>query len=150
MTSRQRPRNQSNKPAVPADQVQRDLERFAAALKASEKADEAARHRVREQQAAEAALSDARRALEQAVEGVRSAKASRRGVAEADAVWKATKARVIELETGVAPSWAPPAPVADDASVDEIDADQSTVEEVTADQAADGSADSAADDTTGE
>lgn len=107
------------------EQVQRDLERFAAALKDSEKADKAAKEKERKarderDQAVAAATAkanettDAKRELERAVEGVRRAKASGRGRAEADAAWKVAKARVIELETGTAPSWAPkPEPVAE-------------------------------------
>ena len=127
MSSRQRPRQQSNKPSVPADQVQRDLERFAAALKASEKADKVAREREREQREADAALTEARRALERAVEGVRAAKRNGRGVAEADATWRAAKARVIELETGEAPTWAPK-PVVEEAPAvdDQVEADAAT------------------------
>lgn len=106
------------------EQVQRDLERFAAALKDSEKADKAAKekeHKARDERdqavatanAKAAETTDAKRELERAVEAVRRAKASGRGRAEADAAWKVAKARVIELETGTAPSWAPkpePAP----------------------------------------
>jgi multidrug resistance efflux pump len=104
-------------------QVQRDLELFAAALKESEKADKAAKEKertAREERertvaaanAKERNLADAKRELDRAVEGVRRAKASGRGRAEADAAWKVAKARVIELETGTAPSWAPkPEPV---------------------------------------
>ena len=33
-----------------------------------------------------------------------------KGRAEADDAWKVAKARVIELETGVAPAWAPKPP----------------------------------------
>jgi len=103
--------------------VERDLERFAAALKDSEKADKAAREREQQarddaatkvEQAAEHArsLTAARRELERAVEAVRQAKQHGRGRAEADAAWKVAKATVIELETGTAPSWAPKPPPA--------------------------------------
>jgi hypothetical protein len=102
------------------------VERFAAALKESERADEAARERDRatkaeavrkgdEATAHASALANSRRDLERAVEAVRSAKQSGRGRAEADAAWKVAKARVIEMETGVAPSWAPKAPPEPDA-----------------------------------
>jgi hypothetical protein len=84
------------------EQVQRDLERFAAALKDSEKADKAAKEKERKarderDQAVAAATAkanettDAKRELERAVEGVRRAKASGRGRAEADAAWKVAK-----------------------------------------------------------
>lgn len=94
--------------------MQRDLERFAAALKESEQAERTARERERSQRAADAALADARRELERAVEGVRTAKRAGRGAAEADAVWRVAKARVIELETGAAPTWAPKVVAPDD------------------------------------
>lgn len=104
-----------------AARVQSDVERFAAALKESERADAAARERARQAKAeatraadakaAQAAsLATARRDLERAVEAVRAAKQSGRGRAEADAAWKVAKARVIELETGTAPTWAPKPP----------------------------------------
>lgn len=104
-----------------AARVQSDVERFAAALKESERADAAARDRARQAKAeatraadAKAAhatsLATARRDLERAVEAVRAAKQSGRGRAEADAAWKVAKARVIELETGTAPTWAPKPP----------------------------------------
>ncbi len=104
-----------------AARVQSDVERFAAALKESERADAAARERARQAKAeatraadAKAAhatsLATARRDLERAVEAVRSAKQSGRGRAEADAAWKVAKARVIEMETGTAPTWAPKPP----------------------------------------
>jgi hypothetical protein len=134
MSSRQRPRQQPKKPSVPADQVQRDLERFAASLKASENAERAARERERVQRDADAALTEARRALESAVEGVRAAKRSGRGVGEADAAWRAAKARVIELETGAAPSWAPRAAIDEPAVEDQpSEPDAETASETEAD-----------------
>ncbi len=57
-----------------------------------------------------ASLATARRDLERAVEAVRQAKQLGKGRAAADEAWKVAKARVIELETGVAPAWAPKAP----------------------------------------
>lgn len=114
------------------------MERFAAALKESERADAAARQRARQANAeatraadAKAAhatsLATARRDLERAVEAVRSAKQSGRGRAEADAAWKVAKARVIELETGTAPTWAPKPPPqdADAEGAEDTDAERS-------------------------
>ena len=63
-------------------------------------------------------LADARRVLERAIEAVRDAKRAGRGGVEADAAWKAAKARVIELETGEAPAWAP-RPPAESSAVEE-------------------------------
>ncbi len=107
----------------PQTSIERDLERFAAALKETEKAEKAARERevsrkaeaarTAEEAAAHAsALATAQRELKRAVDAVRHAKEAGRGRAEADAAWKVAKAKVIELETGTAPAWAPkPAPV---------------------------------------
>lgn len=91
---------------------------FAAALKESDARDRAARERkakddaAREQRAAEIsahrdALADAHRDLDRAIEAVRTAKRNGRSTVEADAAWKVAKARVIELETGAPPAWAP-------------------------------------------
>lgn len=90
---------------------------FAAALKETEAQRRAAVARKAEADGRERELKAARAELDAAIEAVRSAKASGRGRAEADAAWKAAKARVIELETGSRPAWAPalPAPAQDDA-----------------------------------
>lgn len=53
------------------------------------------------------ALAAAQRHLERAIENVKRARAKRSGVDEADAAWREAKARLIELETGTAPDWAP-------------------------------------------
>ncbi len=52
------------------------------------------------------ALTAARRELERAIDGARVARRTRKGVDVADTAWRQAKARVIELETGVPPSWA--------------------------------------------
>ena len=121
MPSRHRPKTpESSSPARPAAQVQTDVERFAAALKESANADRAAREREREARAEvarkadeaaahEKALLAAGRDLKRAVEAVRQAKQTGKGGADADDAWKVAKARSIELETGVAPRWAPKA-----------------------------------------
>jgi len=51
------------------------------------------------------AVRIAGRELEQAIAAAKAARASGRGVAEADLAWRKAKARVIELETGEAPDW---------------------------------------------
>jgi hypothetical protein len=56
-----------------------------------------------------AALVAARRDLERAIEDVRGARRTRSGVDAADAAWRVAKARLIELETGEPPPWAPTA-----------------------------------------
>jgi hypothetical protein len=94
---------------------------FAAALKETEARDEVQREKDRQhreaaaqkaadEQAHATSLAQARRDLDRAIAAVRTAKSNGRSTVEADAVWKAAKARVIELETGVAPAWAPSAP----------------------------------------
>ncbi|MBP7890974.1 MAG: hypothetical protein KA029_18085 [Ilumatobacteraceae bacterium] len=138
-----RRRSKSSAPSVPvtpssppraAASGPTDVERFAAALKDSaradrEKADLAQQARAQaalaadEAAAHEAALSAARRDLERAVLGVRAAKQAGKGRADADAAWKVAKALVIELETGAPPSWAP-APVAGPAA-DELEPEAS-------------------------
>lgn len=143
MPSRRRPKSPANPsretftqpPAATAKaasralpDVERDLERFAAALKDSAMADKAARQQTLQQRADAARRADeavahdralvaARRDLQRAVEAVRHSKEAGRGRVEADAAWKIAKARLIELETGAAPAWAPkpstPEPEAD-------------------------------------
>ena len=112
----------------PQTNVERDLERFAAALKETEKAEKVAHERdasrkaeaarkAEEAAAHSSALAAALRELKRAVDAVRHAKESGRGRAEADAAWKVAKAKVIELETGTAPAWAPkPPPVEEPAA----------------------------------
>lgn len=134
-------------PGRPQTNVERDLERFAAALKETEKAEKVAREREQTKRAEAArkaddaaahasSLATAQRELKRAVEAVRHAKETGRGRAEADAAWKVAKARVIELETGTAPAWAPkppPAEEADDADV----ADDSARDDATDESGAD-------------
>ena len=120
-----------------------DVERFASALKDSEKADRAVKARQEQERAdaalrAEkaaakaAALTVARRDLERAVEAVRYAKQAGRGRPEADQAWKVAKALVIELETGTPPAWAPkPAEPAE--SVESAEAGEELSVEVSAD-----------------
>jgi len=97
------------------------IERFAAALRASEEREEAELARQRAARAHADTLAAAQLDLEQAIEQVRSARRKGNGVAEADAAWRQAKARVIELETGVPPEWADsmPSPDADEPGHDE-------------------------------
>ena len=88
---------------------------------ASDRAEAARRAAVREAQAT--ALADAERELARAIEAVRSAKAAGRTTVAADAAWKQAKARVIELQTGALPAWAPkPAPAEQPAGDEHADA----------------------------
>jgi len=134
----------------PVSDVERDLERFAAALEESAQLDRADRQKAQQakddtaRRAADAAahaddLQQARRALERAVEAVRHAKQHGRGRPEADAEWKVAKARVIELETGELPSWAPKPVVEEPAAQpdDEAVADEPTSQELDDEPAAD-------------
>lgn len=84
------------------------IAQFAAALRESEARERAEQERRRARKSAAEQLEVARAELDQAIEGVRRARRTRSGVAEADAAWRAAKARVIELETGDTPEWAPP------------------------------------------
>lgn len=54
-----------------------------------------------------ATLVEAKRELTAAIDGVRSARDRRSGVAEADVRWRTARAHLMELETGEAPSWGP-------------------------------------------
>jgi hypothetical protein len=114
--TQQRDRGQRREPKVSAEEAAAAAERFLAAVKESDRLDAAKRERAKAAQAKSNELNEARRALDLAIAEVRRAKESGRGRAEADAAWKVAKARVIELETGDAPSWAP-APAASE-SVD--------------------------------
>jgi hypothetical protein len=111
---------------------------FAAALKESEARDKTTRERKAKDDAARAqrqadieahatSLADAHRDLERAIESVRAAKRNGRSTVEADVAWKAAKARVIELETGTPPAWAP-APVSASAGHDDEHDDSDDVE----------------------
>ena len=111
-------------PAATGTSPKDPAELFAAALKESEARDKVQREKERqakdaadrkaaEQRAHADALTAARRELDRAIQAVRDAKRDGRSTVEADVRWKAAKARVIELETGAPPSWAPPAPAAE-------------------------------------
>ena len=91
-------------------------------MKESDRLDAAKRERVKAEQAKSSELNEARRALDAAIAEVRRAKESGRGRAEADAAWKVAKARVIQLETGDAPTWAPAPPPAEEPVAESGDA----------------------------
>ncbi|MEN9645247.1 MAG: hypothetical protein RL238_1916 [Actinomycetota bacterium] len=155
MPSRRRPKSPSSTapsaaprpsgaPAAPATASGKDpAELFAAALKESEARDKVQREKDRqakdaadrtkaEQRAHADALTAARRELDRAIQAVRDAKRDGRSTVEADARWKAAKAKVIELETGEAPAWAPPPPAEvapDDADASPAEADESPVDD---------------------
>lgn len=101
----------------PTPEVQDPVARFAAGLRESAAREQADRDRRQlerrqardaAQAAAEhaAALEDARRELERAIDQARHARRAGSGVAASDAAWRAAKARVVELETGAPPAWA--------------------------------------------
>jgi hypothetical protein len=125
MPSRRRPKSSpsptvaSSSGATAAPTKGDPAELFAAALRESEERDRATRERQRQQQDAAAAraaelaahadaLQRAHHDLERAIQAVRDAKHHGRSTVQADAEWKSAKARVIELETGAPPAWAPP------------------------------------------
>lgn len=95
------------------------LERFAAALKESERRERDAKSKQRAAASERQELEAARAALAEAISAVRAAKGTS-GAAAADAAWRAAKARVLELETGVAPSWAPTADVTTETAEDPL------------------------------
>jgi hypothetical protein len=97
--------------------VDPDVARFAAALKESARREaeakrQAAEARQRaEQVAAEAErVKDLERAKDAAASRLRDARRSGRGVAEAEAAYKAALAAVVAAETGERPAWAPDEP----------------------------------------
>ncbi len=105
---------------------------FAAAVKETETRDkmqrekerqqrDAAAQRVADEQAHAEAVKAAQRELEGAIGAVRAAKRNGHSTVDADVRWKAAKAKVIELETGARPNWAPVEPVVDDAAESTID-----------------------------
>jgi hypothetical protein len=115
----------SNAPVDPVTQ-------FAQLLRESNEREEAERDRraAAKREASDAAkaaaaradaLAVAKRDLNRAIAGVREARSTRRGVAEADAAWREAKARLIELETGTAPDWDRSGSAADDGHGDEDD-----------------------------
>jgi multidrug efflux pump subunit AcrA (membrane-fusion protein) len=106
------------RPKTPTPDAHDPISRFGAALRDAAEQERAAAERARlEREAAEhaarvaaehaAALEAARRELDRSIRAVRDARTARVGGAEADAAWRVAKARVIELETGAPPSWAP-------------------------------------------
>ena len=110
MPSRRRPKSP---PVAPLT----DVERFAQAVRESEAAERRAKQAERdrkmdaERRALEAAeravtLARARAAHQHAVEQVKEAKRTGKGLAAADEAWKQAKAALIELETGQPPPWA--------------------------------------------
>jgi hypothetical protein len=107
--SRRRPKTPVPEIVDPVTQFGRMLRESSEREQAAQ--DAAARRRQEAKNAARAAtehaeaLKSARRQLERAIAGVKDARRSRRGVAEADASWSTAKARLIELETGQRPAW---------------------------------------------
>ena len=82
----------------------------AAARKAvqDEKDRTATQARLRAEEAeAKIRLEQARRAHQQSVDMVKTAKRTGRGAVEADQAWRAAKADLLELETGERPAWSP-------------------------------------------
>lgn len=87
--------------------------RFAEALKRTELREQKERERQAEEKEAtrRAAIHAehlrlAKVELDESIAKVKAARGSRSGITEADQLWQAAKARVIELETGAPPKWA--------------------------------------------
>lgn len=111
------------RPKAPPPRLLSDVERFAQSVRESEEADrrakqaeidrktEAERRRLEAIEQA-ARLERAHTAHQRAVELVKDAKRTGKGVAAADLAWREAKAELIELETGKRPPWAarPPEP----------------------------------------
>jgi hypothetical protein len=144
-TAKPTPTPSSASPSQSGPAAKDPAELFAAALKESEARDKATRERKAKEDAERAlrkaeveahatSLADARRALERAIEAVRAAKRNGRSTVDADVVWKAAKARVIELETGVPPTWAPAVPdtvpeAGEESATEELPVDDDSVAE---------------------
>lgn len=114
MPARKRPKAVPAPPPTPLSAE----ERFAQAVKETEKAKRAAAQEATERKneaarqaivAAEhaAALKRAQANHVLAVSNLKAAKQSHRGITEAELAWRAAKADLLELETGARPVWAP-------------------------------------------
>jgi hypothetical protein len=106
-----------HRPKAPPPPPLTDVERFAQAVRESEEAKRRAKQSARDRKAAAeqrkaeaieraARLERARTAHQRAVELVKEAQRSGRGVAAADQAWRQAKAALVELETGQPPAWA--------------------------------------------
>ena len=116
MPARKRHRRQPEHPD-PVVRFGRALEQ----AKATERAEQMRIQAEREEEKRQAKLAAehaarvrrADRRLEQAIEQVKRARTTGTGAADADHAYRIAKARVIELETGERPDWAPEAAAAD-------------------------------------
>jgi hypothetical protein len=118
---RRRPPTESPVRTAAPESVDPDVARFAALLRDDErrKRNEA---RERQRAAAEAKrLEEASAEHRAAAAALRAAKAAGRGVAEAEARWRAAAAHRLELESGERPSWAPGEDTPPEDSVGEVD-----------------------------
>jgi hypothetical protein len=106
------------RPKLPPPPPLSDVERFALAVRESEEKERRAKQAAADRKAealrrkTEAAahqvrLEAAQAAHHRAVEMVKEANRTGRGVAEADQAWRLAKAELIEVETGQPPAWAP-------------------------------------------
>jgi hypothetical protein len=147
MPSRRRPKPPPPRPLT-------DVERFAQSVREHEEADQRAKQaeidrkaekeRLRLEAIEQAArLERAQAAHQRAVEQVKEAQRTGKGVAAADLAWRAAKADLIELETGTRPAWAarPPEP-AESSTDDAMDPDAATLSPQDVDSAGDDQHDS--------
>jgi hypothetical protein len=107
------PRKRHRQPPAPTDPVVRfgrglieeaEKEQAERMRIQAERAEAKRQKRLAEERAQ--AIATARSRLDRAIAMAKEARATGRGVAAADAEWKAAKAALIELETGQAPDWA--------------------------------------------
>lgn len=90
--------------------------RFAKAVKQSDERKRVEQRRIKAERDEAARLAKlaaehaeavriAKRQLDTAIASAKAARASGKGVADADLAWRHAKAHLIELETGAAPDW---------------------------------------------
>ena len=122
--ARRRPKTPAAPPLDPIAQFSAGLlaaaEKERVAQEQKQLAEETARAEAQRAEEHAAAVVSAQRELQDAIDGVRAAKRAGRGTVEANARWRAAKARVIELETGAPPSWATDRSAAPEPSTDDV------------------------------
>ncbi len=105
-------------------------QRAAAAKEASRQAANELKVELERQQVAAAQhaadLARARTDRSTAVERLKAARQSGRGKAEAEVVWREATARLMELETGERPRWAPASPAGPTSAASRADTDAAT------------------------
>ncbi len=119
--------------------------RFAKAVKQSDERKRTEQRRIKAEREEAARLAQlaadhaeavrvAKRKLDKAIASAKSARASGRGVQEADLAWRHAKANLIELETGEAPDWkleesTSEAPTPEESPIDTANVEEPSFEE---------------------